>query len=283
MRLQPKLRKHLGRQTRLLTSAESSSDKVTRRFTQAFNRRVEYAVRRQQMMTLLPTDRKGISDALLELMVAAYVKRYRLASMQSKLGLNLGFSDDVNKYAKEFDLDLGNIGDSFEWFVQHRTNGALSGIENRINIMLGDVTSKQLPTGAAVREARRNLEDMGITTSKPAIIETLVRTHSQIAFGAAQYKAEQTGYAKDVIWGYTYATVGDDRVRDEHAEMEGVTRPADDPIWDDWWPPNGWNCRCQLLPITVYDDELQNSTEIPKDVSPDTGFDFNPGKMLDAS
>lgn len=46
-----------------------------------------------------------------------------------------------------------------------------------------------------------------------------------------------------------YVTVGDDRVRPEHAELEGVTRPVDDTFWDIYYPPNGWNCRCDVMQL----------------------------------
>jgi SPP1 gp7 family putative phage head morphogenesis protein len=41
-----------------------------------------------------------------------------------------------------------------------------------------------------------------------------------------------------------YQTVGDDRVRPEHAAWNGITRPADDAWWSTHYPPNGWLCRC---------------------------------------
>jgi SPP1 gp7 family putative phage head morphogenesis protein len=41
-----------------------------------------------------------------------------------------------------------------------------------------------------------------------------------------------------------YSTVGDDRVRDTHAALDGVVKPVDDAFWNSNYPPNGWNCRC---------------------------------------
>jgi len=46
----------------------------------------------------------------------------------------------------------------------------------------------------------------------------------------------------------TYQTAGDDRVRDEHAILEGATYPIDDPFWSEFYPPNGWGCRCDVSP-----------------------------------
>lgn len=48
------------------------------------------------------------------------------------------------------------------------------------------------------------------------------------------------------FWEYT--TAGDDLVRPEHAELDGVILRQNDPRWDEIYPPNGWNCRCYVVP-----------------------------------
>ncbi len=47
-----------------------------------------------------------------------------------------------------------------------------------------------------------------------------------------------------------YETVGDNRVRDEHAAIDRVVRRFDDPFWDTYLPPNGWGCRCTTIQLT---------------------------------
>jgi len=41
-----------------------------------------------------------------------------------------------------------------------------------------------------------------------------------------------------------YQTAGDERVRASHASLDGITLPADDAFWHEYFPPNGWRCRC---------------------------------------
>jgi uncharacterized protein with gpF-like domain len=43
--------------------------------------------------------------------------------------------------------------------------------------------------------------------------------------------------------------VGDDRVRPEHEVLDQFTARADDPVWMKIYPPNGFNCRCSVVPI----------------------------------
>jgi SPP1 gp7 family putative phage head morphogenesis protein len=74
----------------------------------------------------------------------------------------------------------------------------------------------------------------------------------------------------------TYHTVGDSRVRPQHAELNAISRPTDDKFWDNYMPPNGWRCRCTVL---QGDDQVEKTNlqgfRQPKDV-PDI-FMMNPG------
>ena len=61
-----------------------------------------------------------------------------------------------------------------------------------------------------------------------------------------------------------HCTADDNRVRPEHADLEGVTLPIDDPFWASYYPPNGWNCRCTVVqvrkskyPVTPHEEAMQ--------------------------
>lgn len=46
-----------------------------------------------------------------------------------------------------------------------------------------------------------------------------------------------------------YRTANDGKVRPEHAALNGVTLPPSDPFWEEYYPPNGWNCRCTVVQV----------------------------------
>lgn len=46
-----------------------------------------------------------------------------------------------------------------------------------------------------------------------------------------------------------YRTAHDGRVRPEHAALHNVTLPITDPFWQEYYPPNGWNCRCTVVQV----------------------------------
>jgi SPP1 gp7 family putative phage head morphogenesis protein len=80
--------------------------------------------------------------------------------------------------------------------------------------------------------------------------------------------------ATDLYPSIEYQTVGDSLVRDSHAAMDGLIRPITDPIWEKWFPPNGWNCRCITLQS---DDEPRDGADSSGAKDPDKGFAHNPG------
>ena len=50
-----------------------------------------------------------------------------------------------------------------------------------------------------------------------------------------------------------YTAVMDDRTRDEHAALDGHIYPIDDPFWQTFYPPNGFNCRCNVIQHSARD------------------------------
>ena len=77
---------------------------------------------------------------------------------------------------------------------------------------------------------------------------------------------------KDIYPNLQYRTMEDEFVREEHAVLDGIIKPLDDPFWDEYMPPNGFRCRC--FTEQTMDDP---SVETPVLEIPDQ-FRNNPGK-----
>lgn len=63
---------------------------------------------------------------------------------------------------------------------------------------------------------------------------------------AQRYHAMQR--SADVLPFGEYVTMEDDRVRPAHAALNGKMWPLGHEAWRTIWPPNGWRCRCTVLP-----------------------------------
>lgn len=81
-----------------------------------------------------------------------------------------------------------------------------------------------------------------------------------------------------------YRTAADSKVRPTHAALHGVTLPITDPFWEEYYPPNGWNCRCTVVqvrkskyPETPHDEAMALGEEALQKDSKGI-FHFNAGK-----
>ncbi len=88
-----------------------------------------------------------------------------------------------------------------------------------------------------------------------------------------------------------YRTAGDSKVRDSHAALNNTTLPADDPFWSEYYPPNGWRCRCNAIEVSKNRySQTDSSTSITAGIAATSAIDkkgnnsqaifrFNPGKQ----
>lgn len=67
---------------------------------------------------------------------------------------------------------------------------------------------------------------------------------------------------KDALPYLRYSTVGDERVRDEHAELDGITLPIEHEFWDNYFPPIGWGCRCFIMQVEE-EERVPNENDLP--------------------
>lgn len=138
-------------------------------------------------------------------------------------------------------------------------------------------------------EMNHFLEDHGYEAVNPWHSDTIFRTNIQTAFNAGHYQSMAQSAKMRPYW--RYRTAGDGQVREAHAVMEGRVYRADDPIWDIWYPPNGFRCRCMVVSLSRKQVErmgLQVEKDPPIEIDqaageirprfPDKGFSNNPAK-----
>lgn len=149
------------------------------------------------------------------------------------------------------------------------------------------------------KEFQGILENRGWTGPTPWRLNTILQTNIQTAYEVGRYKQLTD---KDVIKArpyWQYVAVMDSRTRPTHASLNGKVFPADDPFWDKWYPPNGFNCRCTVRSLSQHEIEREEMSIEKKDPTgsiirakdpetgiatrvalfPDEGWDYNPGKM----
>ena len=165
------------------------------------------------------------------------------------------------------------------------TRGLADVVERKVQKAVVNVVGEGMTTKQGIVHLRGAFEAAGISGTNKALLETLVRTQVQLAYGAGQYRANQLPVIDEILWGYEYVTAGDARVRPNHWAMEGTKLPKDDPFWKENWPPNGFSCRC--MAIEIYDKGTAKPPEqtvmvdgLEVEPRADKGWRWNAGQVF---
>lgn len=193
----------------------------------------------------------------------------------------LGVFEDVMGFLERdatlFQPDIGLVRTGYGKAAQSVLDQIERTTYDRLTSRLDEIRQANIPTARAVAAVSKAFADAGVSGPNPYAIETAIRTQAQIAWSAGSERFDKQQHIQEILWGYVYLTVGDNRVRDSHRVMDGMRAPKDDPIWNTWTPPCGWNCRCNKVGI-FKGQRLAVPTSIP-DAQPDKGFAFNPGDL----
>lgn len=137
------------------------------------------------------------------------------------------------------------------------------------------------------------LEENGLKKENRWRLENIFRTNIQTAFQVGHYRSMTDSKTKQMRPYWQYITAEDGHVRDTHMVMNRRVFHADDPIWNVWYPPNGFGCRCTVVSLSQRQVEargLKVENEIPYAIDsstgeilpifPDKGFSVNPAKAV---
>lgn len=133
----------------------------------------------------------------------------------------------------------------------------------------------------------------------PRRLRTIFDANMRVSYAAGHWAAfERARAARPYL---RYVAILDRSTRPQHAARHNLVLPVDDPYWDWWAPPCGWNCRCTLQSLSARDVErLRGEGEDLKFAAPaldlkafvnrrtgevsqvpdgiDPGWAYNPGK-----
>lgn len=158
-----------------------------------------------------------------EMRDAAHAQAFTVANV-AKLDILQDIRAALDKALKE--------GKTERWFIQDLKpllqKKGWWGREERISSETGEIRDIQL--------------------GSPERLKTIYRTNLQSAYMAGRWRLiEEARVTHPYV---QYVAVMDGRTRSSHAAMNGRVFKVDDPIWRTHAPPNGYNCRCRLRPMT---------------------------------
>lgn len=105
------------------------------------------------------------------------------------------------------------------------------------------------------------------TLGSPSRLQTIYRTNMQSAYAAGQWDGivAQMDEAPYLM----YDAVDDLRTRPQHHAWDNTVLKVTDPWWNTHYPPNGWNCRCNVIQLSKDDLESMGIPETAQ--APDDG------------
>lgn len=161
-----------------------------------------------------------------------------------------------------------------------------------------DAVNDAIAKGETVSDFRKKLADTMVAKGwgglSPWHADTVFRTNVQSAYSVGEYRQFTKHQERFPAW--EYQATDDSRVRLAHLLQNGKIYPVDHPYWKTWYPPNGYNCRCDVRPVHKYEIEgrslkvsNEDDTGTTKKVlnpvtgeeenvtlKPDPGFEHNP-------
>lgn len=150
-------------------------------------------------------------------------KNIRLASV-AELGFNYGIDDPAMLTAFEMNVFHFSAAKTLEEVRQ-----------------LNDLYRNSKSFSEFYKEAQK------ITTVfNKTWMETEYNTAYQVGESAATYN--RLIKQSDIFPYWQYKTQEDNQVRPTHQALDNLILPYNDPRWNSIYPPNGWNCRCYVVP-----------------------------------
>lgn len=149
-----------------------------------------------------------------------------------------------------------------------------------------DALLAALEEGSTLSQFQADMEDFleqeGYEGLNPLQADNIFRTNIQTAYNVGHYQKMTDPAVLEARPYWMYDAVDDLHTRPSHLLMDGRVFPADSPVWDTWFPPNGFRCRCTVRSLSrrqVEQRGLRVETEEPRGAVPDPQFSSNPAKV----
>ncbi len=144
------------------------------------------------------------------------------------------------------------------WQSQHDKAFMVAGAM-KVNLLadLGAAVDAAVTGGETLQQFRKRFDEIvdrhgwtGWAGSESAArrawrTKLIYQTNLQTSYAAGRLvQLREAGYSH---WLYRHS--GSSHPRLKHQELDGLVKPADDPFWSSYYPPNGWGCGCRVVGV----------------------------------
>lgn len=94
-----------------------------------------------------------------------------------------------------------------------------------------------------------NGEQITYTQGSTHRLKTIYRTNASVGYSTGRFDAQVDN--RDSQPYLMYCSMQDKSVRKAHAALDGTVKHINDPFWRNFYPPNGWGCRCYVIALSA--------------------------------
>jgi SPP1 gp7 family putative phage head morphogenesis protein len=176
--------------------------------------------------------------------------------------LSVGFSFDVpNTGAIDYLRNLTPVTRHvFDGLLNQYRNDAFTvagASDQNLIAKIRDALSDVLAKGGTPASFRKEVDELcteaGVEKLAAFELDTIFQTNIGKAYSAGRLEQLQEPGLMEALPYWQYWTAGDLRVRPAHTALDGFCARAVDPVWLRIYPPNGYNCRCSVIPVMPED------------------------------
>jgi hypothetical protein len=209
--------------------------------------------------------------------------------------LKLPFQEQIDFFRSKVDIPTRSWNDL--WKEQHAKGFMVAGAaRDEILADFREAVDKAITQGTTLEEFRDDFDQIvakhgwSYHGTRGWRSEIIYDTNIRTSYAAGRYRqmTDPDVLAQRPYWEYGLSS--SERKRPLHLSWVGTVLPWDDPWWSAHYPPNGWRCKCRVLPRSAGDlrregkalsPEAPPSPIDPKTGEPvgiDKGWGYNVGK-----
>lgn len=167
-----------------------------------------------------------------------------------------------------------------------RSEAAAQQLTDKVTDRLDDFLGELLTEGRGVDffedQVQTFLRSVGLDAAQPHLLETIARTNTQQAYIAGRWDQMSDPAIAEAMPLFQFNTTVDTRRTEVCESIHGRVYRRDNPVIQPWIPPNHFNCRTGISPMTVAEAKASGIPirRAAPSVQPEPGFRHNPATAL---
>ena len=168
------------------------------------------------------------------------------------------------------------------WKEQHAKGFMVAGAaRDDILADFRQAVDKAISQGATLEDFRKDFDEIvakhgwSYHGSRNWRSEIIYDTNVRTSYAAGRYKQMTDPDVLDMRPNWEYGISSSEHKRPLHLSWVGTVLPHDDPWWSTHYPPNGWRCKCRVIPRSAGDLKLEGKSVAgkapPSPIDPKTG------------